>query len=516
MFGSPHAVVPENRYPSPGPRRGTVRLIWFAVLAVLSSLLYVGAVAGTAQAAEPGTPSGWATIFSDDFNGPAGIAPASSNWMFDTGAGSSFGTGEIETMTNSTANTYLDGNGNLDITALGSGGSWTSGRIQTTSANVGAPAGGKLEVVASIQQPSPSSGLGYWPAFWMLGPGQWPENGEIDIMEDVNALSDVAGTIHCGVYPGGVCNEGTGLTSGLRSCPGCQSGFHTYSMILDRTDTSNESITFYLDGGAYFSVSESQVGASTWRAAFDHNLSIIFDLAMGGNFPNGACGCTTPTGSTSSGATMSVDYVAAYTTGGAIGTTYQALPGTWSHCADEGGTCAVNSASVIAFGTSGRFNYVGTSASTSCAVGVFGDPDLGVVKSCYVQTAPPPTNIWTPCASENGTCSYSGVMTVAFGANGSYNYATLGGGGTACTDAVFGDPAIGTAKSCYVMGAPPSFTTWTSCSGENGTCSFSGTHEVAYGVNGEYVYGIFSGSAACNNGVFGDPAYGSVKTCYVQ
>jgi hypothetical protein len=71
-------------------------------------------------------------------------------------------------------------------------------------------------------------------------------------------------------------------------------------------NTSNESITFYLDGNQYFSVSESQVGTSTWQAAFDHNLSIIFDLAMGGGFPNGVCGCSTPTSGTTSGGTMSV------------------------------------------------------------------------------------------------------------------------------------------------------------------------------------------------------------------
>ena len=46
--------------------------------------------------------------------------------------------------------------------------------------------------------------------------------------------------------------------------------------------------------------------------AFDHKLSIIFDLAMGGGYPDGVCGCTTPTSSTSSGGTMSVAYVAAY------------------------------------------------------------------------------------------------------------------------------------------------------------------------------------------------------------
>ena len=302
--------------------------------------------AEAAPAAVPGPPSGWSTVFSDDFNGGAGSGRRLA-WQYDTGPGSNFGTGEIETMTNSSSNVHLDGNGNLNITALNQGGSWTSGRIQTTSANVGAPAGGELEVTASIQQPT--GGLGYWPAFWMLGPGQWPENGEIDIMEDVNALSDVAGTIHCGTDPGGPCNEGNGIGSGLRSCSGCQSGYHTYTMILNRTNTSNESITFYLDGNQYFSVSESQVGTSTWQAAFDHNLSIIFDLAMGGGFPNGVCGCTTPTGSTASGGTMSVAYVAAYQTtsgsggggGGGTGATGQ-ITGYGGLCIDDRGASTAN------------------------------------------------------------------------------------------------------------------------------------------------------------------------------
>jgi Ricin-type beta-trefoil lectin domain len=48
-------------------------------------------------------------------------------------------------------------------------------------------------------------------------------------------------------------------------------------------------------------------------------MSIILDLAIGGGYPNGVCGCTTPTASTASGGTMSVDYVAAYTTNGGGG-----------------------------------------------------------------------------------------------------------------------------------------------------------------------------------------------------
>jgi Ricin-type beta-trefoil lectin domain/Glycosyl hydrolases family 16 len=310
----------------PAAERSSRRRKLTAVLAVVAPViaLATGGITLTALPASAGQvpppPSGWSTVFSDDFAGAAGSAPSSANWMYDTGPGSDFGTGEIETMTNSTSNVYLDGNGDLDITALDNNGSWTSGRIQTTSPNVGAPAGGELEVTASIEQPS--GGLGYWPAFWMLGPGQWPENGEIDIMEDVNSLSEVSGTIHCGTDPGGPCNEPDGIGSGLTSCGGCQSGYHTYTMILNRTNTSDESITFYLDGNEYFSVDESQVGTSTWQAAFDHNMSIILDLAMGGGYPDGVCDCTSPTSSTASGGTMSVAYVAAYeTTGAAAGPT---------------------------------------------------------------------------------------------------------------------------------------------------------------------------------------------------
>jgi len=375
-------------------RRRFRRPRWLALLAIVipAGALTVAviptataATAGVAASAAvpravPPPPAGWSTVFSDDFNGGAGSG-IDSQWMYDTGPGSNFGTGEIETMTNSTSNVHLDGNGNLDLTALGGGSSWTSGRVQTTSANVGAPAGGELEVTASIQQPN--GGLGYWPAFWMLGPGQWPENGEIDIMEDVNSLSEVAGTIHCGTFPGGPCNEGNGIGSGLRACGGCQGGFHTYTMILNRTNTSNESITFYLDGNQYFSVSEGQVGTSTWQAAFDHNLSILLDLAMGGGFPNGVCGCSTPTGSTASGGTMSVAYVAAYSTSsgnnGGGGATGQ-ITGYGGLCVDVRGANSANFTPVQVYtcnGTNAQQWTVVQAGSTLHALGKCLDIDGG-------------------------------------------------------------------------------------------------------------------------------------------
>jgi len=385
----PHALRRAMQRWRPGGRAVSLAIVIPVVAFTAAALPAASAVAASAAPAAPGAvpapPSGWSTVFSDDFNGAAGSG-ADSQWMYDTGPGSNFGTGEIETMTNSTSNVHLDGNGNLDITALGSGSSWTSGRIQTTSANVGAPAGGELEVTASIQQPT--GGLGYWPAFWMLGPGQWPENGEIDIMEDVNSLSEVSGTIHCGTDPGGPCNETNGIGSGLRACSGCQSGYHTYTMILNRTNTADESITFYLDGNQYFSVSESQVGTSTWQAAFDHNLSIIFDLAMGGGYPDGVCGCTAPTASTASGGTMNVAYVAAYTTsgsgggggGGGGGTATGPITGYAGLCVDVRGANPANFTPVQVYtcnGTSAQQWTVVQAGSTLQALGKCMDINAG-------------------------------------------------------------------------------------------------------------------------------------------
>ena len=195
---------------------------------------------------------------------------------------------------------------------------------------------------------------------------------------------------------------------------------------------------------------------------------------------------------------------------------YQSLPGTWTKCAVENGSCAVSGSSVVAFGAGGKFNYVSATSATACNTTVFGDPNPNVAKACYVESAAPATNVWSQCAAENGTCSFSGLMSVAFGANGSYKYATLGSGGTACTDAVFGDPIPGTSKACYLMDAPPTFNTWTTCSAENGTCAFTGTREVAFGANGQYFYRNVTNGTACNNTVFGDPDLNTVKACYVQ
>ncbi len=278
------------------------------------------AAAVAQPAAVPAPPAGFTTTWSDDFTGAANTGLDTGTWRYDAGPGSSFGTGEIETTTTSTDNVYHDGAGHLVLKALHSGSDpnagWTSGRVETQADGFGAQPGGVVRIQASIQQPnlSTANGAGYWPAFWMLGAplriGQvWPGSGEVDILEDINGRSSLFGTLHCGVSPGGPCNEGTGIGSGERACGGCQTGYHTYAVELDRS-TSPEQIRWYLDGTQYFSLNSTQVDATTWANAVDHSFFIIFDLAIGGAFPAAFGGG--PNAATASGGSLNVDYVAVY------------------------------------------------------------------------------------------------------------------------------------------------------------------------------------------------------------
>jgi beta-glucanase (GH16 family) len=293
----------------------------FRIAAVSIVAVVIGLLCPACSSA-PGSAGQWTKVWTDSFNGPAGSQPDSRYWGYNRGMGV-FGTGEVETMTSSPGNIHLDGHGNLDITVVQNGFAWTSSRIQTHSSRFAAPVGGQMKVTASIRQPAPANGLGYWPGFWMLGPAPWPATGEIDIMEVVNGLSATGGSLHCGNLTQrnpdgsfGPCHEGKGIGSGLQPCPGCQTAYNSYSVIVDRRNAGHEQIRWYLNGRQVFALNESQVGRSAWAKAVDHGFSIIFDVAVGGSYPDTQCQCQTPTSQTSPGATMTVRYVTVSTARG--------------------------------------------------------------------------------------------------------------------------------------------------------------------------------------------------------
>jgi hypothetical protein len=64
--------------------------------------------------------------------------------------------------------------------------------------------------------------------------------------------------------------------------------------------------------------------------------------------------------------------------------------------------------------------------------------------------------------------------------------------------------------------SPPTSTAgWTRCAGENERCAFSGTRLVRYGAGSGWVQRTLTDGVSCSNEVFGDPAYGTVKSCEI-
>ena len=112
-------------------------------------------------------------------------------------------------------------------------------------------------------------------------------------MEDVNGLNEASQTLHDAANSPG---------HALIACPtvGCQNGYNTYSVIINRTNTSAEYLEYVMDGVVEDTITEASVGTTAWQEAIDHGFYIIFDLAMGGNYPDGISGETTPTSATTS------------------------------------------------------------------------------------------------------------------------------------------------------------------------------------------------------------------------
>lgn len=302
------------------------------IVMLIAGFLGLGQQTQSASASPANALGAWTLEWADEFNGSGAVS--SSNWIYDLGHGydcstcGNWGTGEIENMTNSTANVNQTG-GHLAITPIRDGsGNWTSGRIETQRSDFQPPAGGAMAIEGRLQLPNVSGAAaqGYWPAFWALGAPfrgvytNWPGVGEIDFMENINGQDNIYATLHCGTNPGGPCNETSGIGSGAHACPGCKTAYHTYRFEFDKS-VSPQQMRWYLDGVQFFSLDATQVDATTWNNATNHGFFILLNVAIGGGWPGN------PTGSTVSGVPMNVDYVRVYyANGGSAATNTSVVP----------------------------------------------------------------------------------------------------------------------------------------------------------------------------------------------
>jgi beta-glucanase (GH16 family) len=129
-----------------------------------------------------------------------------------------------------------------------------------------------------------TAGSGLWPAFWALGDGDWPQTGEIDVMENVGERSWVSSAMHGGGYFGDT-------PIGKRhyfAPPADIEGWHVYSV-----DWHPYEIDFKVDGVSRYRVTRGAIQHyGPW--AFDNPKYIIVNMAIGGGYPNGVNRTTSP------------------------------------------------------------------------------------------------------------------------------------------------------------------------------------------------------------------------------
>ena len=69
------------------------------------------------------------------------------------------------------------------------------------------------------------------------------------------------------------------------------------------------------------------------------------------------------------------------------------------------------------------------------------------------------------------------------------------------------------------LGGEAATATWSFAANENGVVNVpAGVHEIQYGANGAFYTQTFTGPTTvnCNNSTFGDPIFGTVKTCFLK
>lgn len=235
-------------------------------------------------------------VWSDEFD-YTGLVD-SLKWKYDTeGNKSDWGNNEAQYYTRAKKeNAYVD-NGVLRITAIKEnieGKAYSSARLNSKADWMY----GRIEVSAKLPK-----GRGTWPAIWMMpggwsfDDGNWPDVGELDIMEHVG---HDPGVIHASAHSKDYQWQIGTQKTGTIYIADVSEAFHSYIL-----EWSPEILRAYVDDQLYFEYRNEGLGESKWP--YNKPFYLILNLTVGGAWASvqGIDEDAFP-------ATMEVDYVRVY------------------------------------------------------------------------------------------------------------------------------------------------------------------------------------------------------------
>lgn len=215
-------------------------------------------------------PVKWELVWEDNFE-VAGL-PDSKIWSYEEGY---IRNNEAQYYTKERMENARVENGNLVIEARKD--NWNGHKITAASINTYGKKSmlyGRIEVKAKLP-----TGVGTWPAIWMLGDvihngTGWPACGEIDIMENVGYEPDVIhANIHTKAY-----NHVKGTNKGNKiTIEKPYESFNVYAV-----EWFEDHMDFYLNDKLYFSFKNEGTGNDVWP--FDKPHYLLINFAVGGGW----------------------------------------------------------------------------------------------------------------------------------------------------------------------------------------------------------------------------------------
>jgi beta-glucanase (GH16 family) len=212
-------------------------------------------------------------VWSDEFNSATSSNVDNTKWVFESGNNGGWGNNELEFYTGRTNNAFVAG-GLLHIHAQvenTNGFRFTSARMKTQG--LFWTLYGRIEWRSRFP-----SGVGMWPALWMMGTNivntPWPGCGEIDVVENNGTPNFEQGSLH----NGGTLSD---VTTVYNFAGGDSvTNFHVYDL-----DWTTNSLVWSVDGVAY--ETRTNWTSSTGKPyPFPYNqpFFLLMNFATGGNY----------------------------------------------------------------------------------------------------------------------------------------------------------------------------------------------------------------------------------------
>lgn len=221
--------------------------------------------------------STYTLVWADEFNKEG--MPDTTKWSYDIeGNKWKWGNSESQAYTANRADNAFVKGGKLAITAIKEDFKdpvtnetfhYTSARLITKGK--GDWLYGKVVVRAKLPK-----GVGTWPAIWMLPTdwqyGQWPNSGEIDIMEHVGHNKDsIFASAHTGAYNHKI---HTNKTEGIAILD-AEETYHDYVL-----EWEPEEYRVLVDNKLYFTFKNEHKTSAEWP--FDKRFHLLLNVAVGG------------------------------------------------------------------------------------------------------------------------------------------------------------------------------------------------------------------------------------------